>query len=159
MTASLCISSKTSCRGHEWSRNVEWYGNTYRRRLDLVRLRDADAGPHDEVRVLARRGRLLVAADALLEGQARLVVLHDVVRADRAAVDVRGPEVGLERLVVRVAALGGLPRRAHEHVLHLRRVLALGREQEARAEHDAVRAHREQRRDLRARRDTACSND
>ena len=140
---------------NRWGRECATYGS----RLDLIRLRHTNAGPHDEMRVGASLGRLLVALDALLEREARLVVLHDVVGRDGTAVDVRGPEVGLEGLVVRVAALGRLPAGLDEHLLHLVRVLALGREEEARAEHDAVRAEREQRGGLRAGRDGAGGDD
>lgn len=132
---------------------------TYRCWLDLVGLSNTDARPHQQVRVLLALVRGLEALDALLKGQAGLEVLHDLVRRDRAAVDVRRPEVGLERLVERVAALSRLPGGLDEDLLHLVGVLALGREEETRAEDDAVCAHREQAGDLRAGRDTAGGDD
>lgn len=110
------------------------------------------------MRILASGGRLLEAVDALLEWETGLEILHEIVGANSASVDVRRPEVGLERLIVREAALGGLPGRLDEDVLHLLGIARLRREEETRSTDDTVGAQREERGDLRASRNTAGSH-
>ena len=132
---------------------------THSSRTDSVGVRDTNASPHDEMRVLASSGRLLVAIDTLFERETGLVVLHYVVRGDGTAIDMRGPEVCLEGLIVRVAALGGLPAGVDEDVLHLVGVLALGGEEETRAENDTVGTQGQHASDLRTSGDTASGDD
>ena len=135
------------------------YASTYSCRPDITRLRNTNTCPYNEVRILPSRHRLLISLDALLQRQASLEILHDVVRRDRAAVDVRGPEVGLERLVVCVAALRGLPGGVDEYLLHLVGVARLRREQEARAACNGIGARGQKGTNLGAGSNTTSGND
>lgn len=120
--------------------------------LNLTRQPNADTRPNNVSGLVAVAHTRRIPLDALLETQPGLVVVDEPIR-NRPAIALRRPARQARRLVERRRPKRGVEVRLHDGLLFRGSVPALVREEEARAEDDAIRAHREQARDLGARGD------
>lgn len=120
---------------------------TNRCTLDLVGQRYPNAGPNDEARILTLGRALIEFSEAVFEAESGGQVLHDLVR-NSAPVVFGWPPVGPPDVIVRKSPDRRIEARFKNGLLPLGGIAAFGREEEPRAQNDAIGAHGEKRGDL-----------